>query len=464
MQQSDKSALKYVQQIDICDLKTVRQIDKGGPMLKRKAYEKMEEWFANRTHQALLVTGARQVGKTYLVREFARTHWENVAEFNFYENSDAKEAIETAKNARELFLRLSAFSPCPLVPGKTVIFLDEIQEVKEVATAVKFLMERGDFDYILSGSMLGVELKDIKSNPVGFLSTVVMYPLDFEEFCWANGIVNDDVMKEAQDAFINVRPVDPYIDKKLGDLLHRYLICGGMPDVVAAFAGTDNVSAARIPQEAIITQYRHDISKYAGNRSLVVKRIFDLMPSEISQQNKRFVVKDINGDSHIDRYLNDFLWLADANVALPTYNVVEPRYPLKTSLDSKKFKLFLSDVGLLTYLCGMDVVRDLLADRADINYGALYENFVAQELACHGHNLMYYSSRNIGELDFLIQRGTRVIPVEVKSGKDYRRHSALNNALTTPNWGIERAIVLHEGNVKQGTGIDYLPAYMAMFL
>ncbi|MGN0077796.1 MAG: ATP-binding protein [Coriobacteriales bacterium] len=433
-------------------------------MLKRKALAQMESWLANRTHQALLVTGARQVGKTYLVREFARTHWENVAELNFYENTEARDAIATASNSRELFLRLSAFSPCPLVPGKTVLFLDEVQEVKEVATAIKFLMERGDFDYILSGSMLGVELRDIRSNPVGFLSTVTMYPLDFEEFCWASG-VGGDAIEEARLAYEERRPVDEFVDRRLNELLHRYLICGGMPDAVNAFAGTDNVSAVRVPQEAIATQYRHDISKYASrSRSLVVKRIFDLMPSEISKQNKRFVVKDISGDSHVDRYLNDFLWLADANVALPTYNVTEPRYPLRTSLESRKFKLFMSDVGLLTYLCGMDVVRDLAAGRADINYGAIYENFVAQELAAHGRDLLYYSSRGTGELDFLLQEGDRVVPVEVKSGKDYRRHSALDNALKTPNWGIERAIVLHEGNVEQGPGIDYLPAYMAMFL
>ena len=432
-------------------------------MLKRKALAQMESWFANRTHQALLVTGARQGGKTYLIREFARTHWENVAEINFYENSEAKEAVSSAKNARELFLRLSAYSPCPLSPGKTVIFLDEIQEVKEVATAIKFLMERGDFDYILSGSMLGVELKSIKSNPVGFMSTLVMYPLDFEEFCWANG-VNDDVLGEARIAFHEKRPVDPFVDGRLSDLLHRYLICGGMPDAVVAFSSTDNISATRLVHEAIATQYRNDISKYAGDRVLVVKRIFDLMPSEISKQNKRFVVKDISGDSHVDRYVNDFLWLSDANVALPTYNVTEPRYPLRTSLESKKFKLFLSDVGLLTHLCGMDVVRSLVSDRVDINYGAIYEHFVAQELASHGHDLLYFSNRAQGELDFLIQKQNRVIPIEVKSGKDYRRHSALDNALKTSNWGIEEAIVLHEGNVKRELGIDYLPAYMAMFL
>lgn len=432
-------------------------------MLKRKALDKMEAWYTGHTHQALLVTGARQVGKTFLIREFAQLHWDNIAEINFYENTDAKTAVESARNSRELFLRLSAFSSVALIPGKTLIFLDEIQEVKEVATAIKFLMERNDFDYVLSGSMLGVELKDIASNPVGFQSTLVMYPLDFEEFCWANGI-DATVINEAHDAYQTRRPVDEFVNKRLFDLLHRYLICGGMPDAVNSFVSNDNVSLVRILQDAIITQYRRDISKYAGDRSRIVKRIFDLMPSEISKQNKRFVVSNVEGNSHIDRYLNDFLWLADANVALPSYAVTEPRYPLKASMESKRFKMYTSDVGLLTCMSDMDVVRDLLLERPDINYGALYENFVAQELAAHGRDLFYYTNRSVGELDFLIQEQGRVIPLEVKSGKNYRRHSALNNALNTSNWGIQQAIVLYEGNVKHALDVDYLPAYMTMFL
>lgn len=188
------------------------------------------------------------------------------------------------------------------------------------------------------------------------------------------------------------------------------------------------------------------------------------MPSEICQQDKRFVVRDVEGDSHFDRYDNDFLWLSDANVALPTYSVTEPRYPLKVGLEASRFKLFSSDVGILTYQCGLDVVRDLVAGRADINFGAIYENAVAQELACHGFDLLYFKNRAVGELDFVVQSRNRVVPIEVKSGKDYTRHSALNKALATENYGIERAIVLHEGNVERRGAVDYLPVYMAMCL
>lgn len=433
-------------------------------MLKRKALTQFETWFKTRTKQALLVTGARQVGKTFLIREFAKSHWKHVVEINFLENTDARIAIESATNSAELFMRLTVFANAPLVTGKTVFFLDEIKECKEAVTAIKFLMEREDFDYILSGSMLGVELKGIASAPVGFLSTVKMYPLDFEEYCWANGL-DENVIDMARCAFEKKQPLDEFVHKRLLSLFHRYLISGGMPDAVSSFAESDDIARARTAQEAIVTQYRWDISKYADNRARVVRRIFDLMPTEISQQDKRFVVRDVEGDSHFDRYDNDFMWLTDANVALPTYNVREPRYPLAVNLESAKFKLFSSDVGLLTYQCGMDVVRGILGDRPDINFGAIYENAVAQELAAHGHSLYYFKARNVGELDFVIQTSEgRVVPVEVKSGKGYKRHSALTHALSTPNYGIEEAIVLCEGNIEVSDQISYLPVYLAMFL
>ena len=433
-------------------------------MLRRKALEQLEEWYATRTKQALLVTGARQVGKTYLVRHFASLHWENVVELNFFENSEARQAVESATSSAELFMRLTAFAQAPVVPGTTVFFLDEVQECKEVLTAIKFLMERGEYDYILSGSLLGVELEGISSAPVGYLSTVKMYPLDFEEFCWANNL-SGDVIAVARNAFVERTSVDEFVHARLLGLFHRYLISGGMPDAVVAFTETDDVKKARTAQEAIVTQYRWDISKYAGGRARVVRRIFDLMPSEISRQDKRFTVRDIEGDSHFDRYDNDFMWLTDANVALAAYSVREPRYPLATALEVPKFKLFSSDVGLLTYQCGLDVVRGILGERPDINFGAVYENAVAQELAAHGRGLYYFKNRTMGELDFVVQTDDgRVVPVEVKSGKGYRRHVALGKVLSTANYGIEEALVLHEGNLSVDDAVAYCPVYMAAFL
>ena len=235
-----------------------------------------------------------------------------------------------------------------------------------------------------------------------------------------------------------------------------------MPDAVNAFIDSDNIVAARAAQEAIVDQYRWDISKYAASRARVIRRIFDLMPSEISMQDKRFTVRDVEGDSHFDRYDNDFMWLEDANVALPTYNVREPRYPLATNAKIPKFKLFSSDVGILTYQCGMNVVRGILSSRPDINFGAIYENAVAQELKAHGYKLYYFKKRNIGEIDFVIQtQDGHVVPIE---GKGYKRHSALNNVLSTEKYCIEKAFVLYEDNVSKADKVVYLPIYMAAFI
>lgn len=433
-------------------------------MLKRKAWSRFESWREGKTHQALLVTGARQIGKTFLVREYGHARWEHLFELNLLENDDARRAVSSAGNARKLFMRLSAFSDVPLVPGKTLVFIDEVQEAADAVTLVKFLMERGDFEYVLSGSMLGAELKNVRSAPVGFMSTVTMHPLDFEEYCWANGLA-PEIVDEARRCFETGERVDEFVHARLMELFHRYLISGGMPEPVNVFVRTDSVPDARLQQEAIVGQYRLDISKYARGRARVVRRIFDLMPEEISRQDKRFKAGSIAGDSHVGRYENDFMWLADANVAIPVYNVREPRYPLSMSRESTKFKLFSNDVGILTYQCGMDVVRDIVNRRPDINFGAIYENAVAQELLANGRAPFYFKSRGVGELDFVVQGPRqRVVPIEVKSGKSYKRHSALTKTLSVESWGIDQAIVLYDGNVEKAGKLRYLPIYMAMFL
>lgn len=428
--------------------------------LRRKAYRELEAWKRYKTKQALLVDGARQIGKTFLIREFGADQYQHVAEINLLENQNAREAVASARDAQELFLRISAFADEPLVPGKTMVFLDEVQACPDIVTMIKFLAERQDFDYVLSGSMLGVELRSIRSAPVGYLMTTTMHPLDFEEFTWAAGI-GDDVWGNVRAAANGEgdSTVDEFVHKRLLQLYHDYLICGGMPDAVQTHFDFGNIQRTRAVQGAIAELYRDDISKYAGDRARVVRRIFDLIPSELNDQGKRFVAKDIEGTPRVDRYDNDFMWLADANVALPTYNVEEPRYPLALSMQSTKFKLFLADVGLLTYACGLDATRDMMAGRTDVNYGSIYENAVAQELTAHGHRLFFFKNRTVGELDFLIEQEGRVVPIEVKSGKSYRRHNALDRVLSTPNYGIKRAVVLGDFNFEREGRICYMPVY-----
>lgn len=442
-------------------------------MLKRKALAKLQDWKTQKTKQALLVAGIRQAGKTYLIREFAKETYDNIVEINLIENPSAAEAFSQANDADALFLRIAAFANTELAPSKTVIFIDEIQECQNIATLIKFLVDKyGDsYDFILSGSLLGVELRDIRSVPVGYLSVIQMFPLDFEEFCWAKGI-NGPVIQEVSKALEEKRPIDTYVDKRLADTFHEYLIVGGMPDVVQAYCNSNNLQQVRMLQESIINLYRQDISKYAKEQARTVRKIFDLIPQELNSQGKRFALAHIEDqNARFTKYDNDFAWLVDAGVALPAYNVAVPTYPLELEANSSFFKLFLADTGLLTCMCGMDIVRDLLSDRSDVNYGSLYENYVAQELTAHGlchpapaFHLFFYRSRKIGELDFLIETNNRVVPIEVKSGKSYKRHSALSNALSTPNFGIEQAIVLHEGNIEIEGSVTYLPMYTTMFL
>ena len=434
-------------------------------MLKRKAYGRLSTWKAGRSKNALLVTGARQVGKTYLIREFAKASYENFIEINLVDNKQACESFNAAKSSSDLFLRITVEAGSKLVPGKTLLFIDEVQEAKEVVTYVKFLVERGDYDYILSGSMLGVELNDIRSAPVGYLKIVEMFPLDFEEFCWANGM-HAEVFDRMKKHFTDETPVEDFLHDRLLSLFHQYLIVGGMPEAVAVFAGANDMQEVRSVQTDIVDLYKRDIARYSKLEDAVaIRRIFDLIPSELNQQNKRFIVKNIGGSTKYGRNENRFLWIVDANVALAAYNVEEPRHPLLMSMKSNYFKLFLADVGLLAGLCGMDAVRDILNDRIAVNYGALYENAVAQELFAHGHRLFYFKNKNMGEVDFVIEApSSDVVPVEVKSGKDYKRHRALNNVLDVEGYDIRKAYVLHEGNLVAERKIRYIPIYMVSCL
>lgn len=442
-------------------------------VLKRKALQQMIEWKRHKGKQALLVTGARQVGKTFLIRQFMRENYESSVEINLVESEAALRAFQSPKSPENVFLRISAFAQQELIPGKTAIFIDEVQESREIVTALKFLVERygEDFDFIISGSLLGVELHSIRSLPVGYLSIIEMYPLDFEEYCWAKG-ASSLLVDEVASAYRDMRPVDDIVHERLTDEFHHYLISGGMPDAVQALLQSHNVQEVRARQRDITDLYRLDISKYAGGRARTVRRILDLIPAELNTQSKRFAFGHIEGESRFNRYDNDFMWLVDAGIAIPACNVDEPRYPLELSVDSSYFKLFLSDVGLLTYLAGMDVVRDLLLDRTDINFGSIYENYVAQELVARGlchpapdRHVFFYRSRKLGELDFVFESSDhRAVPLEVKSGKSYRWHSALSKTLEIDNYGIERAVVLHEGNVETDDKVAYLPMYMTMVL
>ena len=432
-------------------------------MIKRKIEKELQRFYESSDKKALLITGARQVGKTYIIRDFAEKHYESVVEINFLQNRSAQSLFENAKSSDELLLRLSAVADIPLIPGKTLVFLDEVQACKEIVTAIKFLVEEGSYRYILSGSLLGIELKDIRSVPVGYMDIAEMYPLDFEEFAVANG-VSERVISSLKKSFLEKMPVDKFVHEKMLALFELYLIVGGMPSAVNKYLETNNLQEVVREQASIVALYKMDISQYDPEHKLYIEEIFDLIPSELNAKNKRFILKNLNENFKLSRYTNSFIWLKDAGVALPTFCASEPTVPLKLSQSTNLFKLFLSDVGLLASMYMNGIQIKILNHEKDINYGSIYENAAAQELKAHGFELYYFNSRKQGELDFLIERNGEVLPIEIKSGKDYTRHAALTSVMEKPDYAIPEAYVFQNDNVKTVGKITYYPIYMLMFL
>lgn len=435
-------------------------------MIRRKA-EKLISEFLLHEKRSLLVTGARQVGKTFSIRKVGKECFENVVEVNFIEHTDAVALFSNTTNAKDMLLRLSAFTHKPLVPGKTLIFFDEVQVCKEIITAIKFLVDEGSYKYVMSGSLLGVELDDLRSVPVGYMDEIEMHPIDLQEFFEAIGI-GSDVMKHLHKCFEEKSPVDDFIHQRMLEAVKLYLIVGGMPAALQKYLDTNNLRRVFEEQRGIIRTYKRDITQYDLNRKLQIEEIYDLVPSELNAKNKRFILKNLNEKARFNRYEDGFLWLKDAGVAIPTYNVEEPRIPLLLSKQRNLFKLFSNDVGLLAAMYGGNIQTKLLSKDSNINFGSVYENLVAQELYAHGfamgHSLYYFNNKKQGELDFVIEYDNHVLPIEVKSGKDYERHNALSNVMNSQEYSIPFAYVFCQENVHTKGNITYLPIYLIAFL
>lgn len=432
-------------------------------MINRAIEQEINEFLDRPVKEALLITGARQVGKTFTIQKCAKAHDFNFVEFNLIKQEDARKLFTDAKSSEEFFLLFSALTDVPLEPGKTLIFFDEVQEVKEIVTAIKFLVEDGRFRYILSGSLLGVELKDIRSAPVGYLRILEMYPLTFFEFCSANK-VSDSVIDHIRQCFLEGKPVEDLIHQKFLDLFYLYLIVGGMPAVVDCFLEEKNLKNVSRLQHSINQLYLQDIAKYDPDEKLYLKDIYELIPSELNAKNKRFILKNLNENFKFNRFENSFLWLKDAGVALPTFCAAEPMIPLRLSKATNLFKLFLCDVGLLCSLYAEGIQLSLLKKELDINYGAIFENAVAQQLHAAGFSLYYFNSKKQGEVDFMIELENSVIPIEIKSGKAYQRHNALTSLLSNDAYRIPYAYVFSCENVQFKGNIRYCPIYMLGFL
>lgn len=429
----------------------------------RKSSISIREWLEN-SNKALLVTGARQTGKTWLIRDEIKRSGYNKFEINFIDQPDMVSYLNAKISAEEFLIRLKMIMPEECKVHETVVFFDEIQKCPEIVTKIKFLVDEGSFKYAMSGSLLGVELKGIASAPVGYLTVLKMYPMDFEEFMIANNVSNAtlDMLKERFEMCI---PIDDFIHQRLLTMFFIYLIVGGMPDAVKTYIETKDIREVDKVQCDIVALYKEDFSQYElEDKKLKLKSIYDIIPAELNKQNKKFIFTMLNKELKFDRYENSFLWLKDAGVALPVYNVELPAIPLLASKSSNTFRLFSSDIGLLTSAYPAETKIELINKNGEVNNGAHFENAIAQQLLANGFEPYYYKKKNIGEIDFIIEMSGKVVPIEVKSGKNYKSHKALDNLMNIPEYHVEKAYVFSIGNIETKDNITYLPIYLCYLL
>lgn len=429
----------------------------------RKDSVTIREWLDN-SNKALLVTGARQTGKTWIIRDEIEKSKYSKFEVNFIDQPDMIKYLNAEMSAEEFLVKLRMIMPEECKPYKTVVFFDEVQKCPEIVTKIKFLVDEGSFKYVMSGSLLGVELKGIASAPVGYLSVLRMYPMDFEEFMVANN-VSQTTLDMLREKFETYSSVDEFIHQKLLSMFFVYLIVGGMPDAVKTYIETKDIRQVDKVQRDIVTLYREDFTQYElEDKKLKLKSVYDIIPAELNKQNKKFVFSMLDKELKFNRYENSFLWLKDAGVALLVYNVDAPVIPLLASKNTNVFRLFSSDVGLLTSAYPAETKIELINKNGEVNNGAHFENAVAQQLTANGFEPYFCKKKNLGELDFVIEMDGKIIPIEVKSGKAYKSHKALDNFMSISDYHLEKAYIFSTGNVERESNMIYLPIYMCYLL
>lgn len=431
-------------------------------MLKRIIYQELEKWKNNHTKKALCITGARQIGKSTIAREFGKNNYKQVIEINFIRSPEMKEIFQTP-DPQTIYQRLVLMKKQELIEHETLLILDEIQECPMARTAIKFLVEDGKIDLIETGSLLGVSIQDVKSYPVGFETILPMFPMTLLEFLWALQIP-ESLIDHLKQCFNEKKPIDEVIHQQMLDLFSVYMVVGGMPEAVQIYCDTYDMAKVGAVQDAIIDLYRMDIQKYAQRKDrLKILDVFDSIPGQLSAKNKRFKVAKIDKKMRTYQFEDSFLWLEAAGVALPCYNVHEPLYPLMINEERNLFKLYLCDTGLLCRQLGSEVSYEILKGNIEMNMGAVLENVYAQALKSRNFNLFYFDSKRNYELDFLVQNQNHIDLLEIKSGKYYKKHASLDKALENKDWTFENAFVFCKGNTEQIGKVLYLPLYMIMF-
>ena len=438
-------------------------------MLKRKFTSVLEQYLTENTDKILLVNGARQIGKSYLIRYVGKKLYPHFVEINLQKDKEGPAIFSHVHTTQELYMQVSTIAN-EILGNKsdTLIFLDEIQAYPHLLTMLKFLREDGRYHFIASGSQLGIALAETTSVPMGSVAIETMYQLDFEEFLWANG-AGQEAIDGMRDLFEKRQPLPEGLHRYILQQFQYYLLVGGLPDAVNHFVESHNMREVRDIHRDIHELYRTDASQYDAERKLMIRRIYDMVPSQLENRKKRIVYQNIEDKKgkHFADYQDEFEYLIESGITLEVKAVSQPKYPLAESSSKNLMKLYLNDVGLLTYLLYGLNINTVLQDERSINLGTVYESVVAQELRAHGFKLYYYDNKKKGEVDYLVNdySTAQVLPLEIKSGKDYKEHSALSKFLDEKEYNIHQAIVFsNEPRVWQDKGIWYMPIYYIMFL
>ncbi|MBR6042903.1 MAG: ATP-binding protein [Paludibacteraceae bacterium] len=438
-------------------------------MLYRKIEQEITTFFQSKPNKILLIDGARQVGKTYIIRRIGKKLFKNFVEINMLQDSKENQVFKNIQNTTDFYIQLSSYGGVRMNNAEdTLVFLDEIQVYPHLLTMLKFLRQDNRYTFVASGSLLGVTLAQTTSIPIGSIHVMQMYPLDFEEFLIANNIgreMIDDMRKHYQ----SDEGLSTENHNLIMKMFKRYLICGGLPDIVNIYLRTNNIAKLRSQQSEIHRYYGMDASQYDTEHKLKIRRVYDYIPSALENKKKRIVFKDIEegGKKTFTDYQDEFDYLINAGIALEVKSVSNPRFPLLESARKNLLKLYLNDVGILTCLLYRKNFNAIFNDEESINLGTVYESVVAQELKAHGHSLNYYDNKQNGEVDFLIDdfESLSVLPIEVKSGKDYTKHSALSRLLQNPDYSVKRGIVFSNNQqVKKKGEVTYMPIYYVMFV
>lgn len=451
----------------ICSKRIIKVI-----MLHRKIEKTIVDYLQDGSNKIMLIDGARQIGKSYIIRyvgsKLLKDKFTNYIEINFVEDSLGDKLFEKVSNKDDFYLQLSMIAGDKMKDkDNTLIFIDEIQQYPQFLTMLKFLKQDDKFTYICSGSLLGVTLSKTTSIPIGSIDVVHMFPLDFEEFLLANGF-NSYAINSLKAKFERLESLEETTHNKVLDLFKKYLLIGGLPDAVNSFIDKKNIVEVRKIQSDIYDYYGDDASKYDKEHKLKIKRIYDLIPSSLENKKKRIVVQDIENvkGKRFSNYQDEFDYLINSGIALEVKALSTPVFPLIESSGKNLLKLYLNDVGILTNILYKNNIKAVLGDERSINLETVYESVVASELKAHGYNLFYYDNKANGEVDFLIDdyNNLSVVPLEIKSGKDYTVHSAINKFLSNKDYNVKKGYVLsNERKIFEKDNVIYLPIYMIMF-